>query len=192
MSADAAFNLLPLRARWVRRRRRAIVCEWAIAALIGAVLSTAHGWGQHAANDNASASTRTGQASGASGASGASVASGVSGVPERSVQSVGSASAREGAEPPAGPGSTLMTRVLEAVADAAAAGPGVVLDGLTIEGTRVALGGRAKDTRRIAQWLDMLHNGLRDVPVSLDAIERRASYVKFAAHADVRAGGAHD
>lgn len=45
MNSGAAFNLLHSREVRVRRRRRAMVGEWLVAAAIGAVLSTVGAWG---------------------------------------------------------------------------------------------------------------------------------------------------
>jgi hypothetical protein len=205
MMAEPLFNLLPHRQLRVRRRRRAIVCEWALAAFVGAVLGTVHAWGESdVVADEGAVMHRSTPAhsagTGAEEAHGAEV-DGVKLVTARAdrtqrvrqpaaLTAEGTQTSLERTEAPSH--TPRVADALEAVAGAAATRTGVMLDALTVEGTRIAFEGRAHETRRIARWLEVLRDALRSGPVSLDAIERRASYVRFAAHADLAAGAGHD
>ncbi|CAM2150075.1 putative PilN domain-containing protein [Pararobbsia alpina] len=206
MTAEPLYNLLPHRERRVRRRRRAIVCEWALAAFVGAVLGTAHAWDEpDAVAEEGVVMHRSTPVRGA-GAAGeearraegddivpaAALADRTDRVREPAALLV---DGRQGSPELIPRGQSQLSRVakvLDAVAGAAATRTGVILDALTVDGTRIAFDGHARETRHIAHWLEVLRDALRGGPVSLDAIERHASYVRFAAHTELAAGAGHD
>lgn len=183
-NADA-INLMPVRTRRVRLRRRGVVGEWVLATALGATLGVL--WHRAERLDiptiGVPGLSQTAWRSMVSPAAATVSAQRLSpGVRHVDARPIPTHAAGDGTR------SVNAMHVLESISALAGRHRRMRVDELEIDGTRVEIRGAGQDARAVAQWLQALREHAALATMTLDALDRDASQVRFRAstHRDDR------